>query len=328
MFAQTNDCELVAKEKRDAADWLDNASLATNTVDEIVEKLEVLVNGYAALGMGRGFEQTWYRARKWDKGKAFENVSELIYRVGGSPSYGRCSYPGDEVLYAGWNIATALAETRAQPGDVVQVAVLRVAPWHDLPCHVIGEMQSLFHAGRSQINSTSLEQHWRQIVVQGGQAASHVFVDSVLADHFSRAVREEDNDHYVLTASFARRMMAAGGFMFPSVASKRNINLAITSATFRQQFEVLGCLTLRVKEAVGFSLYSFEQLDQSFEIEQDGCFKWGRDLASAPRIGGFGGLIFPAQLRGWRHSEHVERTIPRSMPRFPSYGTRGLAPQY
>ena len=328
MSGNANDYTLVAKEKLDAAEWLNNASLATNTPDEIVAKLGELVDGYTALGMGRSFEQTWFRARKWDEGKPFANVSDLIYKAGGSPSFGRCSYPGDEVLYAGWNVPTALAEIRAQPGDVVQVALLRVAPWHDLPCHVIGEMQSLYHAGRSQINSTSLEEHWQFIARQGPQVASHVFVDSVLADHFSRTVRDEDNDHYVLTASFARRMMASGGFMYPSVASKRNMNLAITSATFKQQFEVLGCLTLRIKDAAGFSLYSCEPIDQSFEIDQDGRFKWGTDLSVAPRVGNFGGLVLSPELRGWRHSEYVERTLPSFMPRFPRFGTRGLTPTY
>lgn len=319
MFRELSSGDIVLKEKLDAEALLRTMSIKTHGRVQILEAMESLINGYIALGIGRGWEHTWYRARKWESGERFENVRDLIYRVGGSKGYGRCSQPNQEIFYAGWNLPTALAEVRARVGDVVQVAVVRVAPWHELPCHTIGELQSLYHSGGSLLNARSSEIFWRTQMSRKQDVANDVFVDSVLANEFSRIVDDGNHEDYFLSSAVSARLMSSGGgLMYPSVASKQNINIAVTSDAFNKHFEVLGCFVLRVKQAVGYSLYAYEILDSSFSVASDGTFDW-KSNQLIYREGPHGGAVHPDDMPSWRHAGFVKKARPVQEVRMPSW---------
>jgi RES domain len=288
------------EELQSIADSLRGTNLRARSQTQVEAQLARLIGSHEAVSTTRSVAQTWYRARPAPNEHGFSNVSELIHRKDGSPNYGRASLPDQSVLYASWNLLTALEEVRAEPGQFVQLISLRVRNGVEFSCDILGERHSVFHSGGSLINSRMLEQGIRQWMSQrNARVHEQVFVDAFLAEQFSR--RAEHHSEYKLTATYAHRILQARrGLMFPSVQAQHNINLAVSASDFAENFEVMGSLLVRIEQYAGYGLFITRLVRQTHTINRSGDFFW----ESAHRIPyaehPAGGRILDPTWKGWR----------------------------
>ena len=290
-------------ELQSIADSLRGANLRARSQVDMEVQLDRMIHSHEHFGITRSVGQTWYRARPAPYIHGFSNISELIHRKDGSPTYGRASLPNQPVLYASWNLLTALEEVRSEPGQFIQLISLRVRNGMEFPCDVLGECHSVFHSGGSLINSRSLEQGIRHWMGQpGARVFENVFVDAFLSEEFSR--RAEYHTEYKLTATYAQRMLQRKrGLMFPSVQAHQNINLAIAASDFLANFEVMGSLLVQIKQYAGYGLFTYLPIKQTHTLDKAGNFVWDPSSDISYETGRFGGTILDPLREGWRASD-------------------------
>lgn len=279
---------------------LRGSNLRTVPQLELEDKLKQLLSLYKAVGVTRSVGQTWFRARVANEQDGFANVSEMIYRPEGSSFYGRASMPNTPVLYASWNIMTALEEVRAQPGDLVQLISLRVRNGIEFPCDIVGELCSIYNSGGSLINSRSLEKTLRNQIDSLDYALyPHVFIDAFLAEQFSR--KADHHTEYKLTATYANKVLAANrGLMYPSVQAAHGVNLAIAAADFDKYFEVMTADLVKIEQYFGYGLYGLKLLKRTNTFAADGTFLWNSATRMTFKKFDAGGVIFDVERGGWR----------------------------
>jgi RES domain len=288
------------EELQSIAESIRGTNLRARSHAEVEAQLNRLIGSHEAVGIARTVDQTWYRARPALNEHGFSNVSELIHPKDGSPNYGRASMPNQSVLYASWNLLTALEEVRAEPGQFVQLISLRVRSGIQFPCEILGECHSVFQSGGSLINSRILEHGIRQCMSQpNSRVHERVFVDAFLAEQFSR--RAEHHSEYKVTATYAHRVLQARrGLMFPSVQAQHNINLAISASDFAESFEVMGSLLVRIERYAGYGLFITRLVRQTHTIDKTGNFVWESTSRIPYAVHPAGGRILDPMRKGWR----------------------------
>jgi hypothetical protein len=224
----------------------------------------------------------------------------MIYPENGSPNFGRANLPHFPVLYASWNIRTVLDEVGAEQGDYIQVIALRPIPGIQIPCHIVGEYQSIINSGGSLINSRNLEQYVNNLLGEHDPNWDRIlYVDSFLAEAFRQMVKNPLE--YKTTAIFSHRFyMDAGGIMYPSVESPRGINLAVPAEVFDRHFEVLFTDVYYVERFYGYSVYEVTSVKHSSKFATDGEINWGYEKTMNLGWNVHRGLQLESDVAGWR----------------------------
>lgn len=227
----------------------------------------------------------WHRARKCEKGASFNNVQELIYRPDGCGSYGRAQVPGSKVLYASASEHAALDEIGAKVGDLVQLSMLRLIPGRTLKFTVLGEL-ARYHATKTflMITGKAAKVTEKYFNSNPSRYVEALFIDSAIAELFREAVALDQPWQYKATATYAEHFLRSdAGFTYPSVKNFNNINLALQGDIFDRDFEVLRTTYARIREAPGFSIYSYEVLRTTDSFGADGAVHWDDDGTQAWR---------------------------------------------
>ncbi len=282
---------------------LRGANLQARSEVHVRERLRELLKlaKYEGLGISRDENQIWYRARKCETPDGYSNLDQVLYPPPNSVDLGRANLRGASVLYASWNPTVAIEEIGAEAGDVVQLVALRVAPGFQLPCHIVGEYESVLNSGGSLVNSRKLEQAINEMHAANPLRVKEMqFVDSFFAEAFRKRV--ERPYEYRVTALYAERILAApdGGLMYPSVRLAGGINLAVTPTVCDERFEILFSDVWKIERYYGYGMYFCSPIKHATTFEPDGIIAWNttkdvpwtRDLQS--------GLRFSIPFFGWR----------------------------
>ena len=282
------------------AETLRGANLQNRSINWVREQLTLLVANYAGLGIGRSSEQVWHRARKCSDEGGFSNLQQMVYPPADKVGFGRANLPGVPVLYASWNGITALDEIGAEVGDHIQTIALRPVAGLDLPCHIVGEYQSINNSGGSLVNSRKLEQHVNQLV-QGNplRHMTTLYVDSFLAEAFRRRVARPYD--YKITAVYADNFhKAEGGFMYPSVQTAGGVNIAIPAEVFDAKFEIISTQIVKIDRCFGYGLYTSKMLKSTCDFNADGTIIWNSSKKLPAQWNLQSGLRASEPFVGWR----------------------------
>lgn len=114
----------------------------------VKDALLPILSAYRPVSHSPHQSSIWWRARKCEGNKRFENLHDLIYPPADKVTFGRANLPNKPAMYASWNTATAVAEVAAQPGDLIQVIGIRRQRLKPFSSLLIGEMQSVYNSGR------------------------------------------------------------------------------------------------------------------------------------------------------------------------------------
>ena len=281
------------------AEALRGAVLKARTIESIDDQLKDFLQDHQIIGMARTHEQIWYRARNCQSRDRFDSIHELIYPPNGATDFGRAQYPRSRVLYASWNLPTALEEIGISTGDAVQVIILRLRKGVVLPCHVVGELQFFHYSGRTQFRAGPAEQVIRDMQFHEG-FLEKIFIDSVMSEFFRAYVKRFYE--YKVTAAFSECLLRAeGGLIYPSVESIGAMNLAVSSNVFDKNFEVLGTAVFSVSKYVGYGLYELQKKHESSDFHENGDIDWknGKPV-TAESLGPFGNIQMNPDYVGWR----------------------------
>ena len=106
----------------------------------------------------------------------------------------------------------------------------------------------------------------------------------------------------MLTAAFAKRLFNNGhGVIYASVEVTGGMNIAVSSLTFNEYFEVLWTELLEVKRHYGYGLYECNRLRATREFSADGEINWNTDRPLDRRHQFRGGYaVRGGDRRGWR----------------------------
>ena len=282
------------------AETLRGADFQNRSVNWVREQLTLLVANYKGLGIGRSSEQVWYRARKCGDESGFSNLRQMIYPPADKVGFGRANLPGVPVLYASRNEMTALDEIGAEVGDHIQIIALRPVAGVDLPCHIVGEYQSINNSGGSLVNSRQIEQFVNKL--QHDNPLRHMkalYVDSFLSEAFrKRVLRPFD---YKITAVYADKFhKAEGGFMYPSVQTAGGMNIAVPAEDFDAKFEIILTKILKVDRCFGYGLYTSELPKVSCDFNADGTIVWNSSKQLSAQWNLQVGLQVSQSFIGWR----------------------------
>lgn len=283
-----------------AAETLRGADLQNRNVSWVREQLTLLAANYAGLGIGRSSEQVWHRARKCSEEGGFSNLQQMVYPPADKVGFGRANLPGVPVLYASWNVITALDEIGAEVGDHIQTIALRPVAGVDLPCHIVGEYQSINNSGGSLVNSRELEQHVNQLLQDNPlRHMTTFYVDSFLAEAFRRRVARPYD--YKITAVYADNFhKAEGGFMYPSVQTAGGVNIAIPAEVFDAKFEIISTQIFKIDRCFGYGLYRSILLKSTCDFNVDGTVIWNSSKQLPAQWNLQTGLRTSEPFVGWR----------------------------
>ena len=129
-----------------AVESLRGANLQARSIDWVNDQLSVLFRHYFPIGIGRSAEQVWYRGRKCPSEEGHASLTQMIYPGSGGEDFGRANFPRSRVLYASWNMRTVFDEIAVQAGHYVQTIALRPIAGLQVPCHIVGEYQSILNS--------------------------------------------------------------------------------------------------------------------------------------------------------------------------------------
>ena len=205
------------------------------------------------------------------------------------------------MLYAAWNVVTALEEIGAAPGDLVQVIALRVRPAIDLPCGIVGEYQSIYNSGGSTINSRKVEQSISNFIFSAPEDVHklQLYLDSFFAELLKREPkRPEDHLPNVLLAE--RILSGHGGLMYPSVVNAHSMNLAVPADVFDTNFEVMATFTSKIDDYHSYGIFDAQPIDRSSEFSASGDIHWQSRAKPQFSFSLQQGMRFPLEAVGWR----------------------------
>ena len=284
-----------------AVESLRGANLQARSIDWVNDQLSVLFRHYFPIGIGRSAEQVWYRGRKCPSEEGHASLTQMIYPGSGGEDFGRANFPRSRVLYASWNMRTVFDEIAVQAGHYVQTIALRPIAGLQVPCHIVGEYQSILNSGGSLINSRILEQAVnRQMHDETDERQeANFYIDSYFAESFRRRV--EHTYEYKATAAFAEKLHKAnGGLMYPSVQTAGGINIALPATVFDANFEVMSTEVHRIDTCYGYGLNHTSLLRSSCDFESDGTINWSSHKRRPATWNLQEGVRMSASETGWR----------------------------
>lgn len=286
-------------ELADRAKRLERANLQERGHASLAEELWAFLSKYEPLGIPAEPQHIWHRARQVIGKEYYANLGEMLYPPQGSPDYGRAQLPGSRVLYAGWNLNTALDELGTNPGDIVQTIAIRVLPSRKVICLPIGEWQSFYNQGRSFLGAPALEREMAGRMTNDPMGyLCNAYMDSVVSSIFRRPVTR--SYEYKLSAIFSERLHLAGGaIVYPSVKNANGRNIAISATGFDGNFEILYTNVLRIKRVHGHGFYDVEATRVASEFGPDGEIDWSSQKHCPTTWSVQGGVAVAPDYRGW-----------------------------
>lgn len=253
----------------------------------------------------------WFRAVKCSA-EGFQSLHRCIYLPSGSPNLGRANLKNRPVLYAAWNVNTALEEVRAETGDYVQLIGFNVQPGRLARCVNLGDIQRRQNSGRSLFDDPSGDIRINNMVKHNPQKYQLcLYIDTVLAELFRRQ-SDVPADHF-LTATVADAFHRGNiSVLYPSVRTMHALNIAIPGCVFDDTFQVLLAEVHHINRNFGDGIHLTTRLKQSTTFAKDGTIDWSEWMSLNTRIGKYGALEPAPGTVGWR----VQR--PPSSDRRPS----------
>jgi hypothetical protein len=233
-----------------------------------------------------GSSLTWHRARIVDEtleGLWYQDKYDLGARSEDSVSdYGRCHSPKASVAYLALSEDIALSEVAAKSGSYVAIATY--TPIENFIVVPIGELDHYRRTGSTYLGMAN--RHSSQPYVDAEKEDSDRWLmlslaDAFLADVFSTSL--SDKSQYLVTAALADYLFNSAnwqrsidGIIYPSVAYRSGLNLAIPSRILDKQFSLslLETKIIYLKSHFDYGIYEKQTVAKLKSVSIDGKLEW------------------------------------------------------
>lgn len=196
---------------------------------------------------------------------------------------GRANRPGAPVLYASGDLDTVIEELRGQfsnPNEFVAFNHCEVRPQRNKKAYVVpvGEIDHIRRFGRSILPVDGYQEFMQALLgrLRDDVRRAAQLADAFFADEFQKPDSGEA-EQYALTAAVADEFYADGrldGILYPSVAHKGGINVAIKPASFRDKFEVVEYEASEILRYLGYGIAARRRYATARSLNEQGQVGW------------------------------------------------------
>ncbi|MFA6774416.1 MAG: RES domain-containing protein [Sphaerochaeta sp.] len=209
------------------------------------------------------------------------NINQILAPIPPHSRYGRCNLKDTCVYYAAKNLETALLECQAKIGDTFQVVKMTA---YNSPQSVssiyIGQYDEYRRTRLATYPIYELSKRYQEDItklydkVGPKEFLQFAYIDAFLSDEFRKNVQ---NDYdYKLTALMAKFFLdfdMVDQIVYPSVAYRNSINLAIKPSIIGTKYTLDRIYAIRVLNDYDYGIFSYEEYADGIK-QENGDIKW------------------------------------------------------
>lgn len=242
----------------------------------IEAQLRWLLQYYEVLNYKLGYGWLLWRARKCDASSGYQNLKDLSYPPYSLVKAGRLNNPGAPVLYATFNVFTALAEVEALEGDYVHIIGYKMI--RSIRSCFIGEYINVHRSGRA-LTSEQIGADLNRILnkMPPEEGRSFVFTDAFLSSILrdTKAASKNYLHSRILGTLLLQKQPEFEAMHYPSVAMERAMNVAIKPKIADQMLKVTGTCVIKVNKKYDYGIFDFSIVRNAKAPFHDDLIRWG-----------------------------------------------------
>lgn len=259
-------------------DWLqEKAKTISETREELLieKELRLIIKYYDALNYDLNYNACLWRGRKCSNEQGYNSLKELHYPPAAFTRFGRVNDLAMPILYVSFTQFTALAEVRAQVGDIIQFIGYRQCK--PIKCLILGEFANVNYRGQCMlpgIISKRINDALTKMKFE--PALSFLFLDAFLASLMAK--QEIEGINYVHSRVLSRLLFEkykdVSAVQYSSVARMGAMNLAIKPNIADIALAYSGTSIISVTDKFDFGLYRFSEIKSSTNFGADLMITW------------------------------------------------------
>ncbi|MDO6445177.1 RES domain-containing protein [Colwellia sp. 1_MG-2023] len=256
--------------------------ISRSSYEEVQDIVKALIYGMVFLNRTPSPGLTLYRGRIISDGQLLKNKSDFSYCPEEKiTEFGRCNSPDNTVFYGSNNLDTVLSELKPEIGDIVQVGVAQLKQGSSFEIAVLGEVDHIRRYERSLLGQPNMyvEKIFKDFLPN--EQSKIYLIDAFCAEMFS--LPNNNQKDYFFTCALSNLIFdlpakekkgAVDGFVYPSVAHRGGINLAIKPKSFDSHFDFSGFMSFKIHDYLGFGLYGRVQEHIGIYNNKEGVIDW------------------------------------------------------
>lgn len=274
-------------------------SLELKQVRETIEKLRGGAKGRLSYNQVRTIISEWaqsgvyqtytlpkslpvHRARRLEDEKWFKFVQDL-----GNPkpeetiAHGRCHQPKRPLCYCSLYEDIALAEVNAELGGHYAISTFMMPK--DIVLIPVGGLDYFRRTGRTYMgHETPQSAEPYEVANREKDWDITALIDAFLADEFIKPATTQTD--YKITSALSDVLLNGDlnpcapidAIVYPSVAFREGLNLAILPEPFRSKMKLVEAETkiIKIIDVLGYGIFNFQPVALLKSVSSEGCLNW------------------------------------------------------
>ncbi len=196
---------------------------------------------------------------------------------------GRCHQQGKPLLYCSLYEETALAEIRAELGELYVISTFSLQKGFRVIR--IGDFDYYRRTFRTSIGGAKPEssKRYKALRDSGEDWLIPALIDAFLADEFIKPATTQTD--YKITSSFADILLndlpkseKIDAIMYPSVAFREGVNFAVRTEAYKSKLKLVNADSkiIEITDVVGYGIFGWKLLATLNSINSEGRLDWER----------------------------------------------------
>ncbi|WP_395056462.1 RES domain-containing protein [Flavobacterium sp.] len=268
---------LSIKELQSAIDKYQSLDFQTISIEEAYELFCQIMIGFYVAPLVL-YNEPIFRARKHsEKGKLFENMSDLIYPINPS-KYGRLNDVGESIFYGALNKDTAFVEMRLKVNDEVTLLESKRKSSSQLLMMEIGIKEIIIEKGsKPDFNRVHLDRFEQTCDSMEKKDRYHIINDFLITE-ITKIVSDSETYKYKSTIAIGQHYIkgnpATEGMLYPSITRQKAGCIALKPHSYDKFYAPDKCFKLKVTDIGGNGEITLLCENISHKIENNGKIIW------------------------------------------------------
>ncbi|WP_342040709.1 RES family NAD+ phosphorylase [Aeromonas caviae] len=262
-------------------DLFRNDLLADINPYTVEQKIKWYLNYFGGLNFQFGYDRPIIRARICSSGNGYNNINELYAPPPKITKVGRMNDAGKPMLYAAYNIGTAISEINAKEGDIIHIAEFELPKisTNGLRCLVIGEVFNSYH-GISTVSDLFYNEVRSLLGILANDniknMLSFLYMDALSAELLNDINASKNNYLYSRTLSrlLLTKYPSIDGFIYPSAKIKGTSNIVLKTNTIQTKINVVSNIIIQINKIFPYGICDFKVLKQGKGHTKNGDIIW------------------------------------------------------
>lgn len=222
----------------------------------------------------------FFRARKNNRKELFYNVSQLKYPPEKYVNeLGRANRIHKSIMYLGENLRTSLFEVGLEKNDFITVSEWNIQSNQDLNLMYLASSENINHPSLKRIiEGRNIRLSSLNYNLQGIENVN--MIHRLLNEEFLKEEKIFNKRLYILSNAIAETLLSyegCDGFLYSSVRSKNDLNIALKPASSDRALKLDKCYVFKIKDCDDENI-SFQHLLSSKTINELGEIEWTDEI--------------------------------------------------